>query len=59
VVPRPGLERPALPDLRGFAAERLTAAELPRQVRYVATVPRSGSGKVLRRQLRQAGGGPA
>lgn len=59
VVPRPGLERPALPDLRGFAAERLTAAELPRQVRYVATVPRSGSGKVLRRQLRQAGGAPA
>lgn len=58
VVPRSELERPTLPDLRRFAADRLTAAELPRRLRYVATLPRSSSGKVLRRQLRQAGGTP-
>ena len=57
VVPRSRLERPTLGDLRRFAAGRLTAAELPRQLRYVESVPRSSGGKVLRRELR-SGRGP-
>lgn len=52
VVPGSDLERPTLDELRRFGADRLAAPELPRQVRYVRSVPRSASGKVLRRQLR-------
>jgi O-succinylbenzoic acid--CoA ligase len=56
VVPRSPLERPTLEGLRRFAADRLTAPELPRQLRFVESVPRSSSGKVLRRQLRPGRG---
>jgi O-succinylbenzoic acid--CoA ligase len=56
VVPRSPFERPTLEDLRRFAADRLTAPELPRQLRYVESVPRSSSGKVLRRELRPGRG---
>jgi O-succinylbenzoic acid--CoA ligase len=46
--PGPGLE-----DLRAFARERLDAPKLPREVRVVAEIPRSASGKPLRRVLRE------
>jgi acyl-coenzyme A synthetase/AMP-(fatty) acid ligase len=39
--------------LRAFASERLTAAKLPREVRVVDAIPRSHSGKALRRALRR------
>jgi acyl-CoA synthetase (AMP-forming)/AMP-acid ligase II len=38
--------------VREFARDQLSAAKLPREVRVVAEIPRSGSGKPLRRVLR-------
>ena len=43
---------PSLRELREFAAERLSAAKLPRELRLVQTIPRTVSGKPLRRLLR-------
>ena len=56
VVPSPEGGTPTVEELRSFGAERLTAPELPRQVRLLETIPRSPSGKVLRRQLRAVEG---
>jgi O-succinylbenzoic acid--CoA ligase len=53
VVPRPGGVRPSLEGLRGYGSERLSPAELPREVRVLASLPRSAGGKVLRRRLRE------
>ena len=39
--------------LRDFVAERLTAYKQPREVRFVDGVPRTASGKILRRELRK------
>jgi acyl-CoA synthetase (AMP-forming)/AMP-acid ligase II len=51
VVPAVGAS-PTLDALRDFGrAQGLTAPELPRGLRLVGTIPRTGSGKVLRRQL--------
>jgi acyl-coenzyme A synthetase/AMP-(fatty) acid ligase len=43
----------AATDLCGFVAERLTGYKQPREVRFVANIPRNPSGKILRRQLRE------
>jgi long-chain acyl-CoA synthetase len=43
----------AASDLCGFVAERLTGYKQPREVRFVANIPRNPSGKILRRQLRE------
>ena len=51
VVPRPGA-RPAAEDLIAFARERLAGYKLPRSVDFVAELPRTPSGKVLKRELR-------
>ena len=40
-------------ELCGFVAERLTAYKQPREVRFVDAVPRTPSGKILRRELRK------
>jgi acyl-coenzyme A synthetase/AMP-(fatty) acid ligase len=39
--------------LRDFVADRLTAYKQPREVRFVDGVPRTASGKILRRELRK------
>jgi len=52
VVPVPGADAPPLAELRAFAREHLSAPKLPREVRVVATIPRTTSGKPLRRLLR-------
>jgi long-chain acyl-CoA synthetase len=52
VVPRPGA-RPAAEDLIAFARERLAGYKLPRSVDFVAELPRTPSGKVLKRELRK------
>ena len=52
VVPVPGAQPPTLEGLRAFAADRLAAPKLPREVRMVAAIPRSTGGKALRRLLR-------
>ena len=39
-------------ELCGFVAERLTSYKQPREVHFVDAVPRTPSGKILRRELR-------
>jgi len=41
-------------DLCGFVAERLTAYKQPREIHFVDALPRTPSGKILRRELRKA-----
>src|SRR6202451_2624433 len=41
-------------DLCGFVAERLTSYKQPRQIHFVDVLPRTPSGKILRRELRKA-----
>ena len=52
VVPRPGA-RPAPDDLIAFARGRLAGYKLPRSVELVDELPRTPSGKVLKRELRE------
>jgi acyl-CoA synthetase (AMP-forming)/AMP-acid ligase II len=40
-------------ELCGFVADRLTHYKQPRQVYFVEAVPKTASGKILRRELRQ------
>ena len=40
-------------ELCGFVAERLTRYKQPREVHFVEVVPKTASGKILRRELRQ------
>jgi acyl-CoA synthetase (AMP-forming)/AMP-acid ligase II len=40
-------------ELCGFVAERLTSYKQPREVHFVEVVPKTASGKILRRELRQ------
>jgi len=54
IVPRPGVEPPTLEELRTFSSERLMAAELPRELHVIASVPRSPGGKLLHRHLHRA-----
>jgi long-chain acyl-CoA synthetase len=52
IVPRPGA-RTGPDDLIAFARERLAGYKLPRSVDFVTELPRTPSGKVLKRELRQ------
>ncbi len=52
VVPADPTDPPTLADLRAYAAERLSAPKLPREVVLVAAVPRTPGGKLRRRLLR-------
>jgi O-succinylbenzoic acid--CoA ligase len=54
IVPRDGAPAPSLEELRAFARETLSGAKLPRATRTVDVIPRTGSGKPLRRVLRDA-----
>jgi acyl-CoA synthetase (AMP-forming)/AMP-acid ligase II len=45
----PALER----ELAGHVAERLTSYKQPRAFRFIASIPRNPSGKILRRELRE------
>jgi acyl-CoA synthetase (AMP-forming)/AMP-acid ligase II len=40
-------------ELRGFVADRLTGYKQPREIHFVPAVPRTPSGKILRRELRK------
>ena len=45
---------PAMDEvLRAFVADRLTHYKQPREIRFVDAVPRTASGKILRRELRK------
>ena len=39
--------------LKEFVAERLTHYKMPREIHFVKTIPRTASGKILRRDLRK------
>jgi acyl-CoA synthetase (AMP-forming)/AMP-acid ligase II len=52
IVRRPGA-RPAPDNLIAFARERLAGYKLPRSVDFVDELPRTPSGKVLKRELRE------
>jgi acyl-CoA synthetase (AMP-forming)/AMP-acid ligase II len=39
-------------ELCAFVAERLTSYKQPREVQFIASVPKTASGKILRRELR-------
>jgi acyl-CoA synthetase (AMP-forming)/AMP-acid ligase II len=39
--------------IKGFVAERLTNYKMPREIHFVQSIPRTASGKILRRDLRQ------
>jgi acyl-coenzyme A synthetase/AMP-(fatty) acid ligase len=41
-------------ELCSFVGERLTSYKQPRHVRFVPSIPRTPSGKILRRTLREA-----
>ncbi len=51
VVPRDPASPPSLAELRAFARERLAAAKAPRELVLLPVLPRSPSGKLLRRLL--------
>ncbi len=40
-------------SLQGFVSERLTNYKMPREVHFVASLPRTASGKILRRDLKK------
>jgi len=41
-------------ELCGFVADRLTGYKQPREVRFVDAIPKTASGKILRRELKNA-----
>jgi O-succinylbenzoic acid--CoA ligase len=51
VVPSDPVSPPTLAGLRAFAAERLSAPKLPREMLLVETIPRTPWGKIRRRAL--------
>jgi O-succinylbenzoic acid--CoA ligase len=51
VVPRDAHDPPTLAELRAFVVERLAAAKAPRELVLVPSLPRTSSGKLLRRLL--------
>jgi O-succinylbenzoic acid--CoA ligase len=54
VVPADPDQPPTLVGLRDRARAQLSAAELPRELRVVDAIPRTGSGKVRRAALRES-----
>jgi len=40
-------------NLQSFVAERLTNYKMPREIYFVQALPRTASGKILRRELRK------
>jgi len=40
-------------ELCAFVADRLTHYKQPREVRFIEAVPKTASGKILRRELRK------
>src|SRR5205823_13251053 len=57
VVPAPGAVI-AAGELVAFTRQRIAAYKLPRSVEFVAELPRSAAGKVLKRELRARYGAP-
>ena len=56
VVLRPG-ENAAEADLLGFLDGRLARYKIPKSVRFATGLPRTATGKIVKRQLRETYGG--
>lgn len=54
VVLQPGVESLQDVELREFCRERIANYKLPRSIDFVAALPVSGAGKILKRELRAA-----
>ena len=50
ISPSPAL----VEDVRNFVREHLARHEVPRDIEFVATLPMTTTGKILRRELRDA-----
>lgn len=60
VVPQPGVaagEELSAEDVMAFVAERVAPFKKVRSVEFLDAIPKSSSGKILRRELRAAGRG--
>ena len=57
VVRRPGVAEVDADELVGFARHRLAGYKLPRRVEFVNELPKTPTGKVLKRELRARYGG--
>jgi acetyl-CoA synthetase len=59
VVPRPGVEpgEPLRQALQEFARQRMAAYKCPRKLAFVEALPKTPSGKVKRKELRQRAAG--
>ena len=54
VVANEGVEAEALGDtLRAFCREQLASYKVPRSIDFVEALPRTGTGKVQKRKLRE------
>ena len=53
VVPRAGARPPSIEELRAFGRAQLSGPKLPRAAHVVDAIPRTMSGKALRRRLRE------
>jgi len=42
-------------DIRDFVKQRLSAHEYPREIEFVASLPMTTTGKIIRRELRARG----
>jgi fatty-acyl-CoA synthase len=58
VVLRPGMTATEA-EILGFLAGRLARYKVPRSVRFAASLPRTATGKILKKQLRETHGGHA
>jgi len=52
IVVARGLAPPAAEELIQFSRRELAGYKVPREVRYVAALPRNAAGKILKRDLR-------
>ncbi|HKP77050.1 MAG TPA: long-chain fatty acid--CoA ligase [Longimicrobiaceae bacterium] len=55
IVPREG-EAPSEAEVEAFCRERMAAYKVPRRIAFVDAVPRSPTGKILKRLLREPAG---
>ncbi len=51
LIPRPGVTPPTEADLRSFCRDRLAAYKIPRRMHVTDNLPRSPTGKILKRAL--------
>ena len=52
VVVRPGASMPT-PAIEAFARQHLAGYKVPRSYSFMVEIPRTGSGKILKRELRK------